>query len=572
MRRFSHWWLDRCFVYVGRMDEAKGILQIVNAWLALFNELEGDCPSLWLVGGSPELVQNIRLDIGIDRITEHEHAGRIRWWGYLDTAGISTVLLKAYVVVCHSRYEPGGRVVLEAMSQAIPVIATPHGFAADLIEDWYGGFLVDFDDVEVLRVRMSHFALQPLLRHAMGPVAQQRASRALEQWQFLDTHFQVYHSAIEGTQPHRGRLSIARDPRASRPRPKGFAGVYPFEGEAAGNAEATGFLRTWLGADAALQELEGISGNSRLWLAEHNNQRWVIKHAFSTYRTRPMWDRSFRGSPVTLQRHRVSSEIRCSTFASAARLACADIGTGLYLREWLEPGFDGLHSLPPLFVSLLRFHGDKAADSDLVAVRQRVDVDWQSVKSDEVITFLTDIERDWHAAGFSWDAWCPSSLRLGWKWLSAGLETRTLSLPDWIEQLAKQTIDEESSVASSYEPLASFGWCHGDLNPEHFRIDPDGSGVLIDFEHLHPGFFGHDWADIVLALLSDVDADEAVALISLAVGAIPSSNCNPRLLISWLRWTAMVNACRSHALLNSDDLARTKRSWRWISTFPGVNQ
>ena len=44
----------------------------------------------------------------------------------------------------HSKYEPGGRVSIEAMSAALPVIATPCGFAVDTIINWHTGFLVNW--------------------------------------------------------------------------------------------------------------------------------------------------------------------------------------------------------------------------------------------------------------------------------------------------------------------------------------------------------------------------------------------------------------------------------------------
>src|ERR1039458_789699 len=161
MPRYAHWWLDRCFLYVGRMAEPKGVPHVLRAWLALFEELRPECPPLWLVGGEPQEIESIRRIMGPQELGIHEAAGRLRWWGYLDAAGISTVMLKAHVLVSHSLYEPGGRMLLEAMAQGIPVIATPYGFAADLIVDWHNGFLVDHGDINALKMRMQHFALQP---------------------------------------------------------------------------------------------------------------------------------------------------------------------------------------------------------------------------------------------------------------------------------------------------------------------------------------------------------------------------------------------------------------------------
>src|ERR1700739_2261625 len=135
VRRYSHWWLDRCFLYVGRIAEAKGVPKILKAWLQLASELEGACPPLWLAGGTPDEIEAIRKKADIDQLSKHDAEGKVKWWGYLDHAGLSTVLLKAHVLVTHSMYEPGGRVVLEALAQGILVIATPNGFAAGVFTD-----------------------------------------------------------------------------------------------------------------------------------------------------------------------------------------------------------------------------------------------------------------------------------------------------------------------------------------------------------------------------------------------------------------------------------------------------
>lgn len=49
----------------------------------------------------------------------------------------------------HSQYEPGGRVVLEALGAGLPVIATPFGFAREFVRDWVSGFIVDYGDVRL---------------------------------------------------------------------------------------------------------------------------------------------------------------------------------------------------------------------------------------------------------------------------------------------------------------------------------------------------------------------------------------------------------------------------------------
>lgn len=191
---FSTFWLRKAFIYYGRMDINKGVPVIIKAWYTLYKKYQYQCPPLWLVGGSlPEISQiRSKLRESISDLDHLEESSRIVWWGYLDFKGISTVLLKANVVIMHSLYEPGGRVAVEAMSERIPVIATSRGFAKDIIRDWKNGFLIEYNDISTLAHRMEHFIRQPLLSDSMGKHAKNSAEKVIQQWDFTNRHLMAY--------------------------------------------------------------------------------------------------------------------------------------------------------------------------------------------------------------------------------------------------------------------------------------------------------------------------------------------------------------------------------------------
>ena len=108
-RRYAHWWLDRCFLYVGRMTEAKGVPHILRAWLNLADDLGSDCPPLWLVGGEPHEIEAMRRAAESDTLADHESKGLVKWWG-TGTAGDFDGVLKACDGDTFS-VETGGRVV-----------------------------------------------------------------------------------------------------------------------------------------------------------------------------------------------------------------------------------------------------------------------------------------------------------------------------------------------------------------------------------------------------------------------------------------------------------------------------
>jgi hypothetical protein len=545
------------------MAEAKGVPQILRAWLKLADELGPDCPPLWLVGGEPHEIEAMRRTAASDALAAQESRGLVKWWGYLNPAGISTVMLKAYVLVTHSLYEPGGRVVVEAMAQGIPVIATPNGFAADLITDWYNGFLVAYGDEHSLKTRMSHFALQPLLRHAMGRSAQLVASAVLNQWDFMDTHLRVYRCAarrsVDDLAEVTGRFNMIP---TEGPPPRSFGGVYPFEGEMIDSSEVAAFLTRHVGRDLGeLVELAKGAG-SRLWVAHSGGRQWVVKQLFSTYKLRPVWDRGYAGAAAVLRRSRVAGEVLASTCNGSAPLTAADADAGLLLRE---PVVIDKSSLDSCAYLLMAFHSSRPPAIDLEAIRTRFDRDWRQMSDEEVLSELSAIDAGWRAEACPWNAWQQISVRLGWRWLQLGLRKGWLVFPTGVDVDLDTWINEEGSVAAAEEREASFGLCHGDSDLTHFRTDADGRMVLIDCERLHPGYFGHDWAGLVLRALEGTAGDaDAAELLKLVMDAVDPDFCPPRLFLSWLKLTTAMRICRAHALLDKEATASGLLDWQKV--------
>lgn len=191
---FENFWQYKAFTYFGRIDLNKGILEIIEAWYGCYKIYGQYCPPLWIVGGSIADIVSLRKKIAeiITEINILEKNYKLVWWGYLNTQGLSTVLLKTQVVLMHSLYEPGGRVVVEAMSEGLPVIGTFNGFAKDFIHDWENGFLVNHGDIKALTERMEHFIRQPFLSDVLGRHARSDAEKIIKRWAFLDNHLQAY--------------------------------------------------------------------------------------------------------------------------------------------------------------------------------------------------------------------------------------------------------------------------------------------------------------------------------------------------------------------------------------------
>lgn len=197
----NDWWYYGAFTYIGRIKYEKGLGNIIESWYQLYYKYKDNMPPLWIVGGQPDTITPLRDDF-VKRYPEFERLEKemkICWWGYLTPASINAVLLKTSVVVTHSQYEAGGRVIIEALSAGKPVIATPTGFAADLIRDWKNGFLVSFDDIVLLKKRMEHFIKQPLITNPLGEYARISFQEASKHWYYYEKHRALYEYLSDNT-------------------------------------------------------------------------------------------------------------------------------------------------------------------------------------------------------------------------------------------------------------------------------------------------------------------------------------------------------------------------------------
>lgn len=197
------WWNRGAFTFIGRLYEVKGLLHIISAWAILWEKYHELTPPLWIVGGTPEQIKKKHCKYAniFPKLSDWELSEKIVWWGYLSARGISTVLLHTYALVMHSQYESGGRVVIEAMSAGRPVLATPNGFAKDMIRDWYNGFIIQFGDTFTLARRMEHFLLQPYLSSSMGNTAYETWKAHQNSWRYFDAQKYLYESYWSGREP-----------------------------------------------------------------------------------------------------------------------------------------------------------------------------------------------------------------------------------------------------------------------------------------------------------------------------------------------------------------------------------
>lgn len=149
-------------LYVGRLEPRKGIHYLLEAWsqLNLLNaELSlvgiNEFPSGWL-----------------DR-----YGDRIHYTPSVPHSALNDYYSSANVLVFPSLVEGFGLVLLEAMACGIPIIATPHTAAPDIITDGVEGFIIPIRDRIALMDKLEWCYRHPQELAEMGQAARRKAEQ-----------------------------------------------------------------------------------------------------------------------------------------------------------------------------------------------------------------------------------------------------------------------------------------------------------------------------------------------------------------------------------------------------------
>jgi len=149
---------------VARLDEQKGLFYFLEALRLLMP----DYPNLTalLVGDGPlrERLESAAVDLGV--------VGAVRFVGH--SRDVVRYLRLMDVFVLPSLFESFPLVTLEAMSTAVPVVATTVGGLAENVAQDETGLLVPAQDAAALAQSISRLLADPALRKMMGQAGRRR--------------------------------------------------------------------------------------------------------------------------------------------------------------------------------------------------------------------------------------------------------------------------------------------------------------------------------------------------------------------------------------------------------------
>jgi len=146
-------------VFVGRLIPTKRLDRFLRA-LALACEQHSALRGT-VVGDGPE------------RKAMEDLAARLGLWPHKVTFlgqrdDVPMLLKQSDMLVLCSDKEGFPNVLLEAMATRLPIVTTPAGDARTLVQEGINGFLVPFDDANIMAERMVRLARSPGLRRQLG--------------------------------------------------------------------------------------------------------------------------------------------------------------------------------------------------------------------------------------------------------------------------------------------------------------------------------------------------------------------------------------------------------------------
>ncbi len=175
------------FLHVGRLAAEKGVQVIVDAYAIARAALPPDSTRLVIAGAGPE------------RAALQSRAGDdVQFLGYLqrDTE-LPRLYASADAFVFASTTETLGLVVLEAMSSAVPVIATPEGGVRDHLRHEENGLAYAANDTQALADAMVRQATDHALRNRLAHGARQHAEQLTWEMEY-DRLLASYREVIAG--------------------------------------------------------------------------------------------------------------------------------------------------------------------------------------------------------------------------------------------------------------------------------------------------------------------------------------------------------------------------------------
>lgn len=524
----SRWWNKKAFTYTGRLSDDKGLDSIIKVWFLLYQKYSGVCPPLWVIGGSPEDIRIFRKELNIPQqeLEKAEESSRLVWWGYLDENGISALYTRTLVLVTHSRYEPGGRVAVEAMCEGIPVIATPNGFAMDIIKDWHNGFLVSYQDKKALFLRMEHFIKQPYLSNTLGETAKKSGHQVITNWDFKNRHIAAYEATINNRKidtevkyPH-NKDTIS---------PDRLLQTYPYNQILIDDTDILEILQANQITDIlSIEKMIFPDASSLFWAVKTKTGELFVKIPYDRINNSALWSLEGEHDLVISGKKRYLAELQASAYDGIPGIIGKDDCRHAIIRQKFHAAdISGDTLLKNTIDCLMNFYkNDIGCLSDLFSkISSQLDkgAKYQDIDNLYKNGIAEYMPRQYYCFDYS--------LRielLRWKNYYKKLD---VSVQEKLGHLFDQSYEwamDAANLEINLKPVLVHGGC--DLKNLVFTPET----VLLDNELVHPGWAGLDFADLFITYTRKTMILESSAWWKQLFDLLPQDFISEKLVAAWI--------------------------------------
>lgn len=181
--------LEPIVTFVGRLDAAKGIPLLMQAWDLYTRDGRGEGLQLMIAGSGPLAAQVSDWALARPSVTTT---------GLLSAADCAALMARSRAVILPSQWEePFGLVAIEAMAAGVPPIATAHGAFPELISDGVDGVLFEPRSVEALTSVLRDVDACPERYRLYGEAASRTYKERFDPDRNLDRLTGIYNFAID---------------------------------------------------------------------------------------------------------------------------------------------------------------------------------------------------------------------------------------------------------------------------------------------------------------------------------------------------------------------------------------
>jgi glycosyltransferase involved in cell wall biosynthesis len=175
---------------IGRLHPNKGFCDLIAAFSQLPESVGGQELSLVIVGAGPleESLQHQASRLGLD--------DRIIWTGWQDHP--ENYYRMSHLMVCPSRHEPHGNVILEAWACGTPVLSTATGGGKELITSDVNGILVPCQEVAQMACAMETLLGNPSVRRKLADSGKKTLAERFSKEAVIKTYLETYKSILSG--------------------------------------------------------------------------------------------------------------------------------------------------------------------------------------------------------------------------------------------------------------------------------------------------------------------------------------------------------------------------------------